>query len=247
MSESPPLTKERWPCAYAEAIRSATDYVLTYHWSLWDEEEIKTLQTLFVLQESAVRVFSRLLMRKSTWVKSSGLQSYITPQDNDLASTTTLQQALNDLHEHTYLHILTESTPFEVAWEAAVAIFTQNDWNHFYKSICTAKLPKHNGKTELLECIYELLTAQKTIFGGTLKTSFAKKVCLYTRTEKVVRISKDVLVLFRRVQRLFQVKSVKISSKTSFESLSIKHLGTEWCDQLCICSRWFVPAVNDLI
>jgi len=187
-------------CAYVKSITEAIQFSLGCNAVLFNDLEVQFLNSFLALPTNSQRVLSRLLMRKRKWIKLESIKPYLLNPTDDVVEEIAALRKVNMLED------LNNIDDFDKLWEATTMIFNMEDWNRFQKHNMNLNIRAQKNRNEFLKAIYASICTQKSCFGHSLKLTFMKAIRKYFQQEgSPIRLILDAALLFRRVQRLYQV------------------------------------------
>jgi hypothetical protein len=194
-------------CAYVSSVSLAIEFVQQSSAYLFTNEEKQIFHTFTSLSYSSKRIFCRLLTRRSTWIRSSSLLSYLGPS----ATNNDLETALSDLSSSKFIEIFISDSNFDISWKCFSNLCKLEEIHDIYNLLLGSKTKIPKGTREdLLKSLFHQLSQQKTLTCFSLKDRFSKCLYAYLRKNDVYnmlpcKLDEDIVILFRRVQRLYQV------------------------------------------
>lgn len=196
-------------CAYVTSLLLAVDFALDYNSHLFLEDELSVFKAYRSMSFHAMKVFTRLLGRRSTWIKAPSIVNYITDENPlDILSTCIAELQKEKLVE--YLH---EVHNYEVMLRAVSGLCRNDELQEIYKLVCGSKYQGKSQKDELVQSLKKHIETQRNYFGKSLKDTFCSIAMKFFRKRENegdtylphFRLVPEVAVLLRRAQRLYQV------------------------------------------
>lgn len=193
-------------CAYASALLEAVDFAVGKNINLFSPNELEILRQVQCLPYDSLRIFGRLLTRKSKWVKIVKLEEYLVKSCENTISATI--EATSALIQAGFMETLSSNNDFHAVWSIAESTFAFDDWIWLTHRLTGGKPKSGLKKDDAIKILRKNIETQKTCFGTSLKDRFLTTVRELTKQvhkSDWVRLSQDKMILLRRTQRLLQV------------------------------------------
>ena len=109
-------------CAYVSSLLLAVDFALDYNSHLFLDEELDILKACRSLSFNSIKIFTRLLGRRSTWIKAPSIVNYIS-EENPLGILST---CLAELQQSNLVEYLNSIVNYQVMLQSAY-VLCRND------------------------------------------------------------------------------------------------------------------------
>ncbi|RYH13422.1 hypothetical protein EON65_35700 [archaeon] len=201
-------------CAYVTSLLLAVDFALDYNSHLFLEEELHVYKMYRSMSFQAMKVFTRLLGRRSTWIKAPSIVNYVTDENPlDILST-----CIGELQQANLVECLHEVQNYQVMLQAVSSLCRNDELQEIYKLVCGSKYQGKSQKDEILQSLKKHIETQRNYFGKSLKDTFSSIVMKFFRKRENegemhlphFRLVPDAAIMLRRAQRLYQVCTVNV-------------------------------------